>query len=101
MAVMTKTEILEALKAGKLSVEDAAALLPATVTGKVTMKVSEKGCVTFRGVPGANVQYGLSLRKETIAWLYASKKEVEEFVRKNAAELEKRSEESRKAKAAS
>ena len=101
---MSREEILAKLKDQKISVEEAALLLAKqmapTVQANVTMKVSEKGCVTFRGIPGGNVRYGFSPRRETLEWLYANQEKVEAFLKGNEQEITTRSEASRLARKA-
>jgi len=95
---MSNLEILAMVQSGKLSVEEAVKLM--ATSGDVTMKVSEKGCVTFRGMPGANVRYGFSPRRETLEWLYANRDKVEAFLKQNEKEIRKRSDASREARKA-
>ena len=100
---MSKTEIMAKLTAGEIDVQEAATLLAGQMVASganVTMKVSEKGCITFRGLPGANVRYGFSPRKETLEWLYANREKVEAFLEKNKAEIAERSAASRAARKA-
>ena len=99
---MSNLEILKRVVSGELTTEEADKLLSAAATSgaNVTMKVSEKGCVTFRGLPGANVRYGFSPRRETLEWLYANKAKVEAFLKQNSKEITKRSDASREARKA-
>ena len=90
----TKVELLQELAAGNVTAEVALeylARLDAKGNKGATMKVSEKGCITFRGIPGISVKYGMSPRVETLEWLYAHEKEVRAFVSENRALIEKRS----------
>jgi hypothetical protein len=59
--------------------------------GGVRMKVSEKGCITFRGLKGTNAQFGLHLRVETLDWLYANAEKVKAFVDEHASVIAARS----------
>jgi len=81
--------ILDAVKAGLVDVAiagDAIADMQKT-TGPFSMKVSEKGCVTFRGLKGVSVKFGLSLYPATLQALYAKKDEIEKFMESNRAAL--------------
>ena len=95
----TQEKILAALAAKEITTEEASDCLDAITkpAAAFSMKVSEKGCVTFRGVPGANVQYGLSLRKESLKHLFTNRVKIEQFVKDNEKEIDKRSAESRAA----
>jgi hypothetical protein len=55
--------------------------------GHPSLKVSEKGGIQFRSVPGASIKFGLTLFAETVVWLYDNREEVEAFMRKNAGSL--------------
>jgi hypothetical protein len=91
---MTRDEVLVALKAGKLSVEDAGkaltALEPVVARAPFVMKVSEKGCITFRGVPGTHHSFGLSLYAEGVEYLLAKATEIKAFIAKNNGALSRK-----------
>jgi len=55
--------------------------------GRPSLKVSEKGAVSFRQIPGASVRFGLTLYAETILWLYENQDAVRGFVRENTKQL--------------
>lgn len=57
--------------------------------GAFTIKVSEKGCVQMRGVPGTNVKFGFTLYATTIQWLYKPEnaEKILKFVADNAKSL--------------
>ena len=59
--------------------------------GGVRMKVSEKGCVTFRGLKGTNAKFGLHLRVETLDWLSANAEKVKAFIQEHSAVIAARS----------
>lgn len=85
----TREDILKQLKSGKVTIEEAVALL-ATTDAPATpfsMKVSEKGCVSFRGVPGTNGKFGLTLYAKSVQFLFSHQKDIEAFIAKNKAAL--------------
>lgn len=85
--VYSQAEILSMVKKGTITIEEADKLLDkAKAKGNgqsYTVKVSEKGCVQLRGVPGASIRFGLSLYPKTIQWLYEHKEELEKFIETN------------------
>jgi hypothetical protein len=88
---MSREEILAQLKSGKIKVEEAAMLLaeqmvPASSVA-FTMKVSEKGCISFRGVPGTNGKFGLTLYAKSVQFLFAKRNEIEAWVKAHNAQL--------------
>ncbi len=98
-AKASQHEVLAALKAGTVELEDVSRYL-ATLSGGtngngVRMKVSDKGCVHFRGLKGTNVRFGLALRVEALDWLFSHREKIERFIKDNQAEINRRSEESR------
>lgn len=98
---MTVDQILAQVAGGTVKPEEAGKLLNALrPEAKTSMKVSEKGCVTFRGIPGANIRYGFSPRRETLEYLFAHEQQITEFIKKNRVEIDKRSAASRAAKEA-
>jgi hypothetical protein len=56
----------------------------------VTMKVSEKGAITFRQVPGTSAKFGMTLYVETVEWLYANVKTVTQFIKDNNGNLSRK-----------
>jgi hypothetical protein len=51
--------------------------------GKPSLKVSEKGAVSFRQIPGSSVRFGLTLYAETLLWLFENQDAVKTFVREH------------------
>ena len=87
---MTKMEVLEQLKSGKIKIEEANALLNSMEqrsAGPFTMKVSEKGAITFRGVPGASVKFGMTLYAKGVQFILDHEKEIRAFIEKNKGQL--------------
>ena len=89
---MTREDILNQLMAGTVKIEEASKLL-ASIEVKngngapFTMKVSEKGAVSFRGVPGTHHMFGLTMYAKGVQFLIAHQKEIEAFIEKNKAVL--------------
>ena len=86
----TMQAILSDLSNKVISQEQASIELSAIAPAResrVTMKVSEKGCVTFRNMPGASVKFGLSLYPETLKTLFAQREAIEAFIVENASAL--------------
>lgn len=48
-----------------------------------SMKVSEKGCISIRGLRGANVKFGFTAYVSTIEDLFASREKIEAFIKQN------------------
>ena len=103
---MTKEQILAAVAKGPdeggISAAEAIGLLDALGGGGngqvFSMKVTEKGCVGMRGLPGCNVRFGLALRVETLlAILDKHPDKIRAFIKDNAKELERLSAVSRAA----
>ncbi len=84
-----KEHVLKALAAGELGVQEAMALLAKfeRASGGGTLKVSQKGAIQFRGVPGISVKFGLTLYGKTLEWLYANRETVERFIADHRDEL--------------
>jgi hypothetical protein len=86
---VSQDDVLGLLAAGEVEVDAVSRylLLLESKNGNgagVRMKVSEKGCVTFRGLKGTNAQFGLHLRVETLDWLFANTGKVKEFIKEHA-----------------
>lgn len=85
---MSNDEILFLVKSGKLSVEDASRQLESLApSAPFSMKVSEKGAITFRGVPGSHHLFGLSIYAKGVEFLLAHKAEIEGFIKANHGKL--------------
>lgn len=93
-ACKTVDEAIAAHKAGKIDdaeYKEVLAKLFGNGNGReVTMKVSEKGACTFRGVPGTSGKFGMTLYPETLEWLYANQKRVEQFIKDNDSKLSRK-----------
>ena len=88
---MTQNEILLLLAAGKLTPAEAGELLtkvngPA-VSSAPRMKVTEKGCVQFRGVPGVSVKFGATHYVSFVEWVLDHAQLVRDFIKDNDAKL--------------
>lgn len=94
---VSRHDVLGLLAGGDVDVDDVARYLSLLDSkngqsgGGVRMKVSEKGCVTFRGLKGTNAQFGLHLRVETLDWLYANAQKVKAFIQEHSAVIAARS----------
>ena len=94
---VSRHDVLGLLAAGEVEVEAVARYLSLLDSGSgqngggARMKVSEKGCITFRGVKGTNSQFGLHLRVETLDWLYANAEKVKAFIQEHAGVIAARS----------
>ncbi len=87
---MSNLEVLELLKSGKITVSEAAQTLQqfsSAPSAPFTMKVSEKGALTFRGVPGTHHLFGLSIYAKGVEFLFAHKAQIEAFIKANHAKL--------------
>lgn len=88
---LTTAEILALVQSGKLKPAEAVAMLDAAkATGggqAASLKVSEKGCVQFRGVPGISIRFGLSLYPKTIEWILDNADALREFIKNNHSKL--------------
>ena len=90
MELGSMTAILDAVKAGLVDVNvagQAIGEMQKSGGGQFSMKVSEKGCVSFRGMKGISVKFGLSLYPATLQALFARKEEIEKFMEANRASL--------------
>ena len=94
---VSQHDVLGLLAAGEVEVDAVARYLALLESkngqngGAVRMKVSDKGCVTFRGLKGTNAQFGLHLRVETLDWLYANAEKVKAFIEEHASVIAARS----------
>jgi hypothetical protein len=94
---VSRHDVLGLLAAGEVEVDAVARYLSLLESkngqngGGVRMKVSEKGCITFRGVKGTNGKFGLHLRVETLDWLYANAEKVKAFIQEHASVIAARS----------
>lgn len=90
-AIFTTTEIIALLMDGKISKDEATKLLDAAKAKgngqSHQIKVGAKGGVCMRSIPGASVQYGLTLYPKTLQWLFEHKEELEKFMEANKASL--------------
>jgi hypothetical protein len=89
---MTREEILSALVSGKITnIAEAAALLesltPSRAVNGFSMKVSEKGAIAFRGIPGSHHVFGTTLYAKGVLCLLEHEKEIRAFVESNRARL--------------
>lgn len=77
--------VLDGVSKGTLTLDAARVLLEPAPRGRVqfSMKVSEKGAITFRGVPGTHHSFGLTLYGKTIEFLFSHKEEIEQFIAAN------------------
>lgn len=71
----------------QLRAENARLKASAKTAGFVTVKVAPKGGVSFRAIPGASVQYGLTLYPSTLLWLLDHSDDLRKFVADHKAEL--------------
>lgn len=82
---MSIDQVLEAVKSGKLSIEEASKLLPSNApTGKLSFKVSEKGAVS---VYGLQARFPVTLYGDQWARLIAQVPELEKFIADNKSKL--------------
>ena len=93
----TTEDILKGLASKTITVDQAMAMIAALETSPIGMKMSEKGCVTFTGLPGTHFKFGLSMYPKTVEALFANKDAIEGFLKDNAVELSKRGEASKAA----
>jgi hypothetical protein len=86
--------LLSQVAAGTLSVSDAAKLMPpAQCSGagaNVKLKVSEKGCITFRNAPGVSVKFGATHYVSFVEWILDNQETVRKFIADNAKLLARR-----------
>ncbi len=86
-----KNEILLQLAAGKITPAEAGELLTKvngpTVSNTPRMKVTEKGCVQFRGVPGVSVKFGATHYVSFVEWVLDHAQLVRDFIKDNDAKL--------------
>lgn len=87
---MSTQEILVAVQTGALSIADASKLLPSGGAAPFTIKVSEKGAIQMRGVPGASVKFGLTLYASAIEFLFANRERIEKFIADNSADISRK-----------
>ena len=87
---MTKQELLTAVAAGKITVEEAISQLPDGGRA-MTMKVAPKGGITFHHVKGTHHSFGLTLFAETLEQLFAHRVEIEKFIQANVKTLSRKS----------
>lgn len=97
---VSRHDVLGLLAAGEVEVDAVARYLSLLESkngqnGGARMKVSDKGCITFRGVKGTNAKFGLHLRVETLDWLYANAEKVKAFIQEHASVIAARSAASR------
>lgn len=88
---LTVEEICTLLAQQKITPIEAAQMISAVQSagnGKTyDVGVSEKGCVSFKRVPGTNGKFGLSMYPVTLQWLFAHREEIEKFMEDNKAKL--------------
>lgn len=58
--------------------------------GAFSMKVSEKGAVSLRGVPGCNIRFGLTLYAEALEFLFSHREQIERFIADNHGKLSRK-----------
>ena len=83
-----KDAVLQSLSGKTMEMDDASNLLDEISLARVTaltagtfkMKVTEKGCLQFRGVPGVNVKFGLSLYVEAVEFLLDHQAEIKRYI---------------------
>jgi hypothetical protein len=101
---VSRDDVLGLIASGDVEVEAASRYLSLLESkngqsgGGARMKVSDKGCVTFRGVKGTNAQFGLHLRVKTLDWLFANAEKLKAFIREHAGVIATRSAASRASK---
>jgi hypothetical protein len=91
---MTQNEILLQLAAGKITPVEAGELLAKvngpTVSSTPRMKVTEKGCVQFRGVPGVSVKFGATHYVSFVEWVLDHAQVVKDFIKANEGKLSRK-----------
>lgn len=89
---MSYQDVLNKLANNEITAEQAGELLKAAMPaerGKATprLKITEKGCLGMRGVPGTNVKFGLSLYATTVEWILDNADTLKQFISDNGDRL--------------
>jgi hypothetical protein len=87
---MTTAEILTAVRDGKLDPQQAAALLGNTQRTPFSMKVSEKGAVSMKGIPGTHSRMGLTLYVEALEFLLDRADEIRGWIKQHDHKLSRK-----------
>ena len=90
----TKEQVLAALAGGQCTVDAASAWLAAHSSNGhgngISLKVSEKGAVSIRGIKGISVKFGLTLYAVALEDLFANKDKIEAFIKANNGKLSRK-----------
>lgn len=90
----SKEQVLSALAGGQCTVDAASAWLAAhTSNGHsngMSLKVSEKGAISVRGIKGISVKFGLTLYAVAFEELFANKDKIEAFIKANNGKLSRK-----------
>jgi hypothetical protein len=93
-AFTTKEQVLAALASGQMTVDAASAWLSAHSgnghSNGISLKVSEKGAVSIRGIKGVSVKFGLTLYAAALEDLFANKDKIEAFIKANNPKLSRK-----------